>query len=290
MPEPREKFLKSASASDGLLCSLFDKLDEEFFSRAPSVRVAAQFGVGYDNIDVAAATRHGVQITNTPDVLTDATAEIAWALLLNAARRVSEGERIVRRGEWTGWEPGQMHGVGVTGKTLGIIGAGRIGTAVAMMSSGFRMRVLYCSRKPNAELETKLGARRVTLEELLRESDFVSLHVALNTETRRLIGADQLKLMKPTAVLVNTARGAVIDENALAEALRERRIAAAGLDVYDGEPAINPALLELENVVLCPHLGSATRETRYAMGRIAAENLVAVLTGKPPLTPVNRVD
>lgn len=286
-PQPRDRLLKAIAPCDGLLCTIFDKIDEEILAAAPRLRVVAQFGVGYDNLNVEAATRRGVLVTNTPNVLTDATAELAWALLLTAARRLGEGERLLRAGKWTGWDPGQLRGTAVAGKTLGIVGAGRIGAAMALMSAGFRMNVLYSASRTNLELEEKLKARHVPLDELLAQSDFISIHVPLKPETRHLIGKGEIAKMKPTAVLINTSRGAVIDEAALAEALKARRIAAAGLDVYENEPRVTPGLLELENVVLAPHLGSATRETRDAMGRLAAENLVRVLKGEAPITPVN---
>lgn len=268
------------------MCSLFDRIDHELFAAAPKLRVVAQFGVGYDNIDIEAARQRSLTVTNTPDVLTEATADLAWALLLAAARRVGEGERRVRRGEWTGWEPGQLLGSQVSGSTLGIVGAGRIGTATGLRARGFNMRVLYTSRRVNRALESGAGARRTDLESLLRDSDFVSLNVALTPETRHLLDARRLALMKPGAVLVNTARGAVVDEAALAEALAHGRLAAAGLDVYENEPRVHPRLLELENVVLAPHLGSATRSTREAMGILAARNLIAGLADQPPPTPL----
>lgn len=283
LPLSPDALASGAAGCEGVLCTLFDRIDARFFDRVPSppLRAVAQFGVGYDNIDVPEASRRGVIVTNTPGVLTDATAEMAVALMAAAARRIGEGERLVRAGGWTGWEPGQMLGRGLTGKTLGIVGAGRIGTAAARKTRGFGMRVLYTSRKPNAELDAA-GGERVELDQLLRESDFVSLHVALNSDTRHLISAAKLALMKPTAVLVNTARGAVIDEEALVAALKSGRIAAAGLDVYEDEPRLTPGLTELPNVVLAPHLGSATLEVREAMGVLAARNLAAALRGERP--------
>lgn len=286
LPQPRASLLERVAQAEGLMCSLFDRIDAELLAAAPRLRVVAQFGVGIDNIDLPAAAARGLTVTNTPDVLTDATADLAWALLLAAARRVGEGERLVRRGGWSGWEPGQLLGAQVSGATLGIVGAGRIGTATGLRARGFGMRVLYASRSVNAELECGVGARRVELETLLRESDFVSLHIALTPETRGLLDAGRLALMKPGAVLVNTARGAVVDEAALAEALRTGRLAGAGLDVYENEPRIHPGLLQLENVVLAPHLGSATGKTREAMGLLTAQNLIAALGGERPPTPV----
>lgn len=283
LPLSAEMLAERADGCDGVLCTLFDRIDGSFFDRvpAPPLRAVAQFGVGYDNIDVTEAARRRVTVTNTPGVLTDATAELAVTLMAAAARRIGEGERLVRAGEWTGWEPGQMLGRGLSGRTLGIVGAGRIGTATALKTRGFEMPVLYTSRRSNDALDAA-GGRRVELDELLRESDFVSLHVALNSDTRHLIDEARLARMKPTAVLVNTARGAVIDERALVAALRERKIAAAGLDVYENEPRLTPGLAELPNVVLAPHLGSATLEVREAMGVLAARNLVAALRGERP--------
>lgn len=286
LPQPRERLLERVARADGLICSLFDRIDAELLSAAPNLHVVAQFGVGYDNIDIEAARKRRLTVTNTPDVLTEASADLAWALLLAAARRVGEGERLLRRGDWTGWEPGQLLGAQVSGATLGIVGAGRIGTATGLRARGFNMRVLYSSRSDSPTLESLAGARRTGLESLLRESDFVSIHVALTPETRHLLDANRLALMKPGAVLVNTARGAVVDEAALAEALSNGQLAAAGLDVYEHEPRVHPRLLELENVVLAPHLGSATRSTREAMGLLAARNLIAGLAGQTPPTPL----
>ncbi len=286
VPQPRAQLLERIAETQGLLCTLLDAIDEDLLNYAPRLRVIAQFGVGYDNVDLEAVRRRGITLTNTPDVLTDATADLAWALLLASARRVGEGERSVRTGEWTGWRPGQLIGAQVSGATLGIVGGGRIGTATGLRAKGFGMRVLYSSRSVNPRLETEVQAKRVELEELLRESDFVSLHVALTPETRHLLDERRLALMKPTAVLVNTARGAVVDEAALAEALQSGRLAAAGLDVYEKEPQVHPGLLKLENVVLAPHLGSATHATREAMGLLAANNLIAALNGQTPPTPI----
>ena len=225
-------------------------------------------------------------VTNTPGVLTDATAELAWALLLAAARRVAEGDRNLRAAAFPGWAPLFHLGQGVRGKTLGIVGAGRIGAAVARMSAGFEMRVLYWGRSKNRDLESTRGARRVSLDRLMKESDFVSIHLPGGPGTRRLIGRRELALMKPTAVLVNTARGTVIDETALVAALRRGRPFAAGLDVYENEPRLAPGLARLPNVVLAPHVGSATLETRTRMALLAAENVAAVLSGRKPPTPV----
>lgn len=285
-PLRHAELLKGVGGADGLLTQLVDRIDREVFAASPRLRVVANYAVGHDNIDKDAARARGVAVTNTPGVLTDATAELAWALLLSAARRVAEGDRKLRAAGFPGWAPLFHLGQGLRGKTLGIVGAGRIGTAVARMSAGFDMRLLYWGRSRHPDLEAKQGARRVALDTLLRQSDFVSIHVPGGPGTRRLIGRRELNLMKPTAVLVNTARGTVVDEKALVAALRRGRPFAAGLDVYEEEPRLAPGLARLPNVVLAPHIGSATLETRTRMALLAAENIAAVLSGKKPVTPV----
>ena len=243
--------------------------------------------VGYNNIDVAAAQRRGVTITNTPDVLTETTADFAWALLMGAARRVVEADRYARSGEWTTWKWDLLWGMDIYGKTLGVLGFGRIGRAVARRALGFNMRVLYHDPvRSSPEMERELKATYVDRDTLLRESDFVSLHVLLSAETRHLIDERALRTMKKTAVLVNAARGPIVDEAALVRALSERWIAAAGLDVFEEEPKIHPGLLPLTNVVMAPHIASASLDTRIAMSTLAVKNCLAVLDGKPALTPV----
>jgi len=287
-PVTRAELLDGVRDCDGLICLLTDRIDAEVLDAAPRLKVVSNYAVGFDNIDVAAAAARGIAVTNTPDVLTDATADLAWALLFAAARRIVEGDRLVRSGQWTGWAPLQLLGLDITGRTLGVVGMGRIGRAVAERARGFRMTVLYWNRTPlPPEEEQRLGVERRTLDELLRTSDFVSLHVALTPDTRHLIGRRELALMKPTACLVNTARGAVIDEAALVEALRERRIAYAGLDVYELEPALTPGLADLDNVVLAPHLGSAAIGTRTRMGLMAAEDCLRACRGERPIHLVN---
>lgn len=287
-PIPRELLLAEAKGVRGLLTMLTDRVDDEVLDAAgPDLAVVANYAVGYDNVDVTACTARGVLVTNTPDVLTDATADIAWSLILAASRRVAEGERLLRAGRPWAWAPGFLLGREVTGKTLGVVGFGRIGQAVAERAAGFRMRVLYHSRSPKPEAEARLGAEQRSFEDLLREADVISVHCALTDETRGLFGAEAFRAMKSTAILVNTARGPVVDEKALAAALRAGELFAAGLDVYEREPEVHPDLLALENVVLAPHLGSATVETRAAMGMLAAENLVAALEGRRPPTPLN---
>ena len=279
----REELLDAVRGRDGVLCLLTDRIDDAVFEAAGSqCKVFANYAVGYNNIDTEAASRHGMRITNTPGVLTDATADMAWALLFSAARRVVESDQYLRAGKWEGWGPMQFLGFDVTGKTLGIVGAGRIGTCFASKSAGFDMPVLYTSRQTNHELESKLNARRVTLDELLASSDFVSVHVALNEHTTHLIDADALQRMKSTAVLINTSRGPVVDEKALVAALKNGEIGAAGLDVFEEEPALAPGLAELPNVVICPHVASATITARTRMATMAASNLIAVLKGEEP--------
>ena len=283
----REELLEGVRGRDAVLCLLTDTIDAEVLDAAKGCRIFANYAVGYNNVDVAAATARGIAVTNTPGVLTDATADLTWALLFATARRIPEGDRYTRAGRFTGWSPMLLLGGDISGRTLGILGAGRIGTAVALRSRGFRMRVLYFDKTQNEALEQAVGAERVGLETLLRESDFVSVHVDLNETTRHLIGAAQFALMKPTACLVNTSRGPVIDEAALVAALRERRIAGAGLDVFENEPELAPGLAELDNVVIPPHLGSATVGTRTKMATLAAANAVAMLRGETPPNLVN---
>ncbi len=274
---------------DGVLTVLNDRLDDEAFDAAgPQCRVYANLAVGFNNTDIAAATRRGIVITNTPDVLTETTADLAWSLIMASGRRIVESDRFLRSGRWGGWGPLQFLGWDVHGATLGIIGAGRIGSAVGRRAVGFNMKVIYYEvGGTNSPSLDAMGARRVTLDELLRQSDFVSLHVPLTDQTRHMIGREQLAKMKPTAHLINTARGPVVDEKALVEALRRRTIAGAGLDVYEDEPAITPGLIELDNVVCLPHIGSATTATRSKMSELAARNIIAVLRGEVPPTPVN---
>lgn len=287
-PVPQEELVRALQASDGALIVGPYRIDGPLMDAAPRCRVYANMAVGYDNIDVPAATARGVLITNTPGVLTETTADLAFALMMAAARRLYEGQRTIVEGRWKGWSPMFMTGQDVYGATLGIIGAGRIGQAVARRARGFDMRILYHNRRPNPVFEAEVGASYRSLDDLLRESDFVVVLTPLTPETRGLIGERELALMKPTAVLVNAARGPVVDERALYGALRDRRIWAAGLDVFDQEPLPpDHPLLTLPNVTAVPHIGSATVRTRTRMAALAAENLVAALTGKEPPTPVN---
>ena len=281
-----EELRERVVGCEAVLCLLTDRIDVAVLDAAKGCRVFSNMAVGYNNIDVAAATERGILITNTPGVLTEATADLTWALILGVARRVAEGDGEMRAGRFPGWGPMYLLGGDVSGSTLGLIGPGRIATAVAERARGFKMPLVYCGRRTNPELEA-LGADKLTLEELLARSDFVSLHVPLSAETRHMIDARAFRLMKPTAYLINTSRGPVVDEGALVEALREGRIAGAGLDVYEDEPKMARGLAECPNSVLLPHLGSATRDTRAAMSRIAAENLVAVFQGRRPSHMVN---
>jgi glyoxylate reductase len=262
-------------------------IPEPVIAAAPRLRIVAVAAVGYNIVDVAAATRRGILVTNTPGVLTDTTADMAWALMLGVARRVPESDRFVRAGKWTGVYWSQLMGADVHGTTLGVIGLGRIGQAIARRAQGFGMRVLYHKRTPDPEAARSVNAEYRSKADLLRESDFVVLSIPLTAETRHLIGAAELALMKPTAFLVNVARGPVVDEAALVDALRARRIAGAGLDVFEDEPKVHPGLLELENLALTPHIGSASGATRRRMATRAAENCVAALEGRRPPDLVN---
>ena len=286
---PRSELLSLVRGRDAIITMLTERVDEELLAAAgPRLRIVANHAVGFDNIDVPACTAAGVMATNTPEVLTETTADMAFALLMSAARRLGEGERLLRAGRRWIWGPLMMLGQDVHGKTIGIIGFGRIGRAVARRALGFGMRVLYHSRgKVPPEVAASLGAERRDLDDLLEESDFVSIHVSLTPETRHLFGAGQFKRMKDTAVLVNTSRGPVVDEEALADALATGEIFAAGLDVFENEPTVHPRLLELENVVLVPHLGSATVDTRNAMAALAVENVIAALEGRRPPSLLN---
>jgi len=284
----RHELLEKVGSAEALLALLTDKIDMEVLDAAgPQLKIVANMAVGFDNIDVKAATARGIMVTNTPGVLTDATAEHAWALLFAIARRVPESERYLRAGKFKSWGPLLFLGSDVSGRTLGIVGAGRIGSAMAMKSRGFNMRVLYAGHSPKPALESEIGARKVGLQELLRESDFVSLHVPLRPDTFHIINTDALRSMKRTAYLINTGRGPLVDEAALADALTNGVIAGAALDVFENEPAVHPALMKLENAVLTPHTASATITSRSKMAMMAAENLIAGLAGRKPQNLVN---
>jgi lactate dehydrogenase-like 2-hydroxyacid dehydrogenase len=279
---PHNELVARIADQDAVVCMLTEQIRQDVVDAAARLKIVANVAVGYNNIDVAYARSRGIVVTNTPDVLTESVADFTWALILAITRRLSEGERLVRKGEWKGWAFDFMLGSGLGGKQLGLVGLGRIGRAVAMKAPAFGMRVAYTSRR-NAEVH---GAEFMSFDRLLNTSDVVSVHVPLSDATRHMIDKRALARMKRSAYLVNTSRGPVIDEASLAWALQEHLIAGAALDVYENEPAIHPDLLRLENALLIPHLGSGTTETRFAMASLAVDNVVAVLSGRPPLTPV----
>jgi glyoxylate reductase len=288
-PPSKAEIIKGAQGCAGLVTLLSDPIDSELMDAIPTLKVIAQYAVGFDNIDVKGATERKIAVTNTPGILTETTADLTWALILAACRRVPEADRYVRNGSWrVAWGPKMLLGRDIFGSTIGIIGSGRIGCAVARRASGFSMKLLYHSKSRNEELETALNAKRKDLETLLRESDIVSLHVPLTDDTRGMIGLDELQMMKQSAILVNTSRGPVIDEDALVQALESEMIAGAGLDVFREEPIpFGSALIQLDNVVLLPHIGSASVGTRAKMAEMCAANLIAGLQGKTPPNIVN---
>ncbi|HIG45162.1 MAG TPA: D-glycerate dehydrogenase [candidate division Zixibacteria bacterium] len=282
----RTEFLEAVQGRDGLLCLLTETVDDEVLDAAAGVKGVANYAVGFNNIDVDACTRRGIPVSNTPDVLTDTTADLAWALMFSVARRIVEGDRYVRDGKFKGWGPLMLLGDDLTGKTLGIVGGGRIGMATAARAVGFSMPVLYTSRNRHEDIEA-IGAQYRALDDLLQASDFVSIHVPLMPETTHLIGPRELNLMKSTAYLINTARGPIVDEKALVTALRNGIIAGAGLDVFEREPELEPGLADLDNAVIVPHVGSGTVATRIKMGNKAATNLIAMVKGEEPSDCVN---
>jgi glyoxylate reductase len=289
-PEPvsEDVLHKNLEGKDGCVVILQDRFDDAVFSKFPELKVVANVAVGYDNIDVAAATKHGVLVLNTPGVLDNTTADLAFGLLLSVARRISEADRYVRDGKWKKWTFDLILGTDVGGKTIGIIGLGRIGQAMARRAKGFGMKILYTQRNPaKASIEEEVGAKFVDMAELLAESDFVSIHCPLSTETTHLIGMKELNQMKKGAFLINTARGAIVDEKALVKVLKSGRIAGAGLDVFEDEPNPHPFLLHMENVVLAPHIGSGSIETRSAMARLAVDGLLSAFDEKLPANAVN---
>jgi glyoxylate reductase len=285
---PREVLLRECAAVDGVLTILSDRIDAEFLDAAARCRVVSNMAVGYDNVDLPLLTQRGVLLTNTPGVLNETTADLTWALLMAAGRRIVEGQKLIEAGKWSSWSPMFMVGQDIFGATLGIVGAGRIGSAVARRAAGFDMRILYHNRRPAPELESQTGAEYRALDDLLRESDYIVVLVPLTSATRGMFGTREFALMKPTAVFVNAARGPIVKELELAEALKQGRPWAAGLDVFEQEP-IGPGhpLLGLPNVVAVPHIGSATVATRTRMATTAATNLVAALTRQPVPNPVN---
>jgi D-3-phosphoglycerate dehydrogenase len=283
----KEEIIQGIRDKDGLLCLLTDQIDKDVICSEPKLKMIASYAVGYDNIDIQTATKKGIPVSNTPGVLTTATAEMAWALLFSVARRIVESDIFVRKGKFQGWDPLLLHGQEITKKTLGVIGVGRIGTSFALKSKGFDMKVLYTQKKKNNKLEKELHAKKVPLHEILMKSDFLSIHVPLNDSTHHLIGEEELKIMKKNAILINTSRGPVIDEQALVKALEEKWIFGAGLDVYEHEPVISKKLLRLDNIVLQPHSASATTESRTNMAIIAAQNMIAGLHNEIPPNCIN---
>jgi glyoxylate reductase len=287
-PMDRSDLLAAVTDAHGLVCMITDTIDAPLLTMATRLKMIANFGVGYNNIDVDAATARGIMVSNTPGVLTDATADLAMALILGIGRRIVEADRHTRDGKFRFWAPFYFLGHEVSGKTLGIIGLGRIGRAVARRAAGFKMNIIYHNRRPIApEQADRLGVRYASLNDLLETADFISLHMPLTSETHHMIGSDELVRMKSSAYLINTARGPVVDEAALVESLQQRRLAGAGLDVYEHEPALTPGLIDLPNVVLLPHVGSATLETRRRMANLAVDNLLIGLTGKLPPNCIN---
>ncbi len=288
VPLGREKLLAGVNGKDGLLCTLTDRIDLEVLETAPDLKIIANNGDGVDKIDIEAATRKAIPVTNTPGVSSDSVADLAFALILSAARRLVEGDRMTRGAEFKFWAPFHFLGWDVSGKTLGIVGFGSIGKAVARRAAGFDMKVIYfSSQRLEKHEEDILAVTFAPLDQLLKNSDFVSLHVPLLPQTHHLIGERELRMMKSSACLINTARGPIVDENSLVEALKQRRIRAAGLDVYENEPTLSPGLAELDNVVLLPHVGNATVETRTRMANMAADNLLAGLRGERPPNCLN---
>jgi glyoxylate reductase len=279
-PPNRDTIIAGIRDADALICTLAEQIDASMLSETGHLRVIANYAVGYNNIDLNAARTHNIVVTNTPDILTESTADLTWALILATARRVAEGHSLVQQGTWTGWEPRQLLGTDVFGHTLGIIGMGRIGQAVARRAVGFNMPVLYSTRTAK-DFPDQPSWKSMVLDDVVAQADFLTLHVPLTPDTHHIIGPRELQLMRPTAYLINVSRGAVVDEAALVEVLREGRLAGAGLDVYEHEPTVASGLLALPNVVTLPHLGSATHRTRIRMGMVCLENVLAVMEGRP---------
>lgn len=284
----KKQIIKRAKNVNAILSLLTDRIDKEVMVAAKGLKVIANYAVGYDNIDINEAKKRGIIVTNTPGVLTETTADLAWALLFATARRIVEGDKFIRESRFDGWKPTLLLGYDIYGKVLGVIGTGRIGTAFALRSKGFNMKVLYYDKKRNPIVEKECKGKQVTMNRLLKESDYISVHIPLNKETYHLIGDKEIECMKKTVILINTSRGAIIDEMALADALRKNVIAGAGLDVYEREPSITRKLLNLGNVVLTPHIGSASYETRAKMAVMAAQSIIDVLEGKMPKNIVNK--
>ncbi len=286
-PIRKRDLIKLARDADGIISLLTDSVDSVVLNSLSSCKVIANYAVGYNNIDIENASARGIIVTNTPDILTDSTADLTFALMLAVARRVVEGDKYLRSGFFTGWKPELLLGIELKGKTLGIVGAGRIGRAVAERAVAFGINIIYCSTSRKPDFEKSTGAVKAGLSTLLKKSDIVSLHVPLNSKTNNLLDADKLSLLKPDSILVNTARGEIVDEKCLIGMLKKKRIFGAGFDVYVNEPKVNKQLLKLQNTVLLPHIGSGTTETRSAMAELAAKNVIQILMGKKPITPVN---
>ncbi|MCX7797528.1 MAG: D-glycerate dehydrogenase [Melioribacter sp.] len=282
----KKELIKGAKDADALICLLSDKIDKEVIDNLNKCKIIANYAVGYNNIDVQYAKSKNIIVTNTPDVLTDATADVAVALILACARRFNEANKMMRQKKFKGWKPDLLLGYDIKDKTVGIIGAGRIGTEVASRMKAFKTNIIYYSRSRNIEIENVIGAKKVSLDYLLKNSDIISIHVPLTEKTYHLLNREKLRFLKENAIIVNTSRGEVIEEKFLIELLKKKKVFSAGFDVYENEPNINPELLKLDNVFLLPHIGSATVETRTKMAELVAKNVIAVLNGKNPLTPV----
>lgn len=287
-PITSEELISNAKNADAIITMLTDKINDEILANCNKLKIVSNFAVGYNNIDIESAGKRGIYVTNTPGVLTESTADTAFALLITAARRIVECDKFMREGKFIGWDPMLFLGIEMNGKTVGIIGAGRIGAAFAKRCAGFNMKVLYYSRRKNDYLEKELKAKKVSLHTLMKQSDFISVHIPLNKDTYHLIGKEEIKLMKKSAVFVNTARGEVVDEKELIKSLKKNKIFAAGFDVYEGEPNVNEELLKMNNVVLLPHVGSATYESRSKIAELAAKNVIYALRGKKPPFLVNK--
>lgn len=285
-PIPRKDLIEGVKKCAGLISLLTDKIDKEIIDSMLNCKVIANYAAGYNNIDIVYAKDKGIVVTNTPDVLTDSTADLAMALTLSCARRFVEGEEMMRQKKFSGWHPMLLRGIELKDKIFGILGAGRIGTATAIRAAAFGCKILYYSNHRNVILEQKTGAKKVSLNALLKKSDIISIHLPLHAKTNKLLSREKLELLKPSSILINTARGEIVDEKYLVKMLESERIYAAGFDVYENEPNVNPKLLKLKNSVLLPHLGSATIESRNAMSLLAAKNIDAVLSGRKPITQV----
>ncbi len=286
-PLTTEKLGKLARNAGGIITLLNNRITREVIDKLPNLKVISNYAVGFNNIDIEYAAEKGIVVTNTPDVLTDATADIAMGLILACSRRFCEADKFMREGKFKGWKPDLFLGPGLKNKTLGIVGAGRIGMATAFRAKAFGMKIVYFGRKRKTEFERETGAKKVSLNKLMKTADVVSVHLPLTKETFHLLDKEKLELLKPQAIFVNTARGEVVDEKYLIKLLRQKKIFCAGFDVYENEPEVNKSLFKLKNVVLLPHIGSATIETRNEMAELAAKNVINVLKGKKPLTPVN---